>query len=261
VVISLHGEWNSQQYAQSNIGQFKHAVKELPKLSLKGSEKVLDIGSGDGLVTLHIAKNYLPNGQIDGVDKDSSMINFAQSRIEGELSNITFIHSDIMTYETTKKYDVITSFWTLHWLPDYSAVLQKISSLLNQSGKTLLCHIADSNNIAHIINITLEDNEWAQYKETFHEQIFIPSLETIVAAIRKSGLIIEHIEVKKNGEWMPVECFRNNLLSMPRFDFVPKEKREEFFDLFLEEYIAENPLNEEGNVLYWQPVIVLVLRK
>jgi trans-aconitate 2-methyltransferase len=257
----LHAEWNAAEYAKSSSRQFRNAVKELSKLQFSGSETILDVGCGDGKVSLYIAKTCVPQGHLDGLDKDESMINFAESQSKLHAENISFIHADIGHYTSQKQYDMVLSFWTLHWVEDYGAVLNNIAQLLKPGGKALLCHVVEDNPWEKWLRSVQQKQEWLSYSAAYVDVLHQPSLETVLASIRKSELTIEHIEVKKNSEWMPLALLKQNLLSMPLFDFIPVNKRPQFLDEVIAGYISETPLNEQGEILYWLPVVVMVLKK
>jgi len=253
--------WNPKEYEKSNVEQFNYAIKELPKLSLKGNETVLDIGSGDGKVSMHIAKNYLPNGNLTGIDNNKSMVEFAQTT--NKLTNVSFEFGNATIYRSNKTYDVITSFWTLHWTTDYIATLKNIANLLKTGGKTLLCHIikSEQNPLDKIVKQLLELPQWNDYKSSYKTELNEPSIETVIAAIRESHLAIENIEIKKNGAWMPLPLLKQNLLSTPLFNFLPLEKRDKFCSKFLEKVSLESEFNDKGEIFQWLPVIILVLKK
>lgn len=257
----LYAEWNAAEYAQSNSRQVRNAIKELSKINIIGSEVVLDVGCGDGQVSLYIAKTCVPQGQLDGLDKDKTMIDFAESHSRPHAENISFIHGDIGHYTSHKQYDLVVSFWTLHWVEDYDTALNNITQLLKPNGKALICHVVEHNPWEKWLHHVQQKQEWRPYSLTYVNVLHQPSLETVLSAIRKSCLTIEHIEVKKNSEWVPLTLLKQNLLSMPLFDFIPEAKRQQFLDEVIAGYISETPLNEQGNILYWLPVIVMVLKK
>jgi trans-aconitate methyltransferase len=257
----LHAEWNAAEYAQSNSRQVQNAIKELCKINFVGSESVLDVGSGDGKVSLYVAKTCIPQGHLDGLDKDKTMIDFAKSHTSQHAENISFILADIGHYTSQKQYDVVLSFWTLHWVEDYGLALDTIAHLLKPHGKALICHVVEYNPWEKWLHHVRQKQEWLPYNVTYTDALHQPSLETVLAAIRKSQLTIEHIEVKKNSEWVPLSLLKQNLLSMPLFDFIPEAKRQRFLDQVIAGYISETPLNEKGEILYWLPVIAMVLKK
>ena len=70
-------KWNAKDYSKSSAEQEKWAQELISKLKLMGTERVLDIGCGDGKVTAAIA-SHLPKGFVLGIDSSEEMIVFAQ---------------------------------------------------------------------------------------------------------------------------------------------------------------------------------------
>src|SRR5687767_8216782 len=65
--------WNPADYAANSAAQLAWARELITKLKLRGDERVLDVGCGDGKVTAEIAQ-ALPRGEITGVDSSAEMI-------------------------------------------------------------------------------------------------------------------------------------------------------------------------------------------
>src|SRR5580692_5682357 len=114
----VHGDFKPEEYSASNASQFTHAIQELYKLHCTGYENILDVGCGDGKISRYIAQEYIPNGTLVGLDNDYGMIEFARSHARAD--NIEYIHDDIVQYSAPAEYDMIVSFWTLHWVTEYS---------------------------------------------------------------------------------------------------------------------------------------------
>jgi trans-aconitate methyltransferase len=71
-------KWNPEDYYSSWLSEQQKLAQELIlKLAIKGNERVLDIGCGDGTITAEIAKQ-LPNGSVLGIDNSKEMIHFAR---------------------------------------------------------------------------------------------------------------------------------------------------------------------------------------
>ena len=71
-------EWNAAEYERVSGLQAAMAEEVLALLDLEGSERVLDVGCGQGKITAEIAAR-LPRGAILGVDSPHEMIAFASS--------------------------------------------------------------------------------------------------------------------------------------------------------------------------------------
>jgi len=72
-------KWNAEDYYRSSAEQKAWARELILKLALKGNERVLDIGCGDGSTTAEVA-NQLPSGSILGIDNSEEMIHFARKK-------------------------------------------------------------------------------------------------------------------------------------------------------------------------------------
>ena len=59
--------WDSEDYARHSSAQAEWALELIGKLGLRGHEEVLDIGSGDGKVTVTLA-GRVPRGSVLGID-------------------------------------------------------------------------------------------------------------------------------------------------------------------------------------------------
>jgi len=53
--------WDPADYDKSSSAQYKWAMTLIDDLNLKGDERILDIGCGNGKVTAHLA-SLVPNG-------------------------------------------------------------------------------------------------------------------------------------------------------------------------------------------------------
>src|SRR5215468_8208607 len=68
--------WSAADYASNSVVQQAWARELIAKLKLRGDERILDVGCGDGKVTAEIAR-ALPKGTAIGVDASAQMIEFA----------------------------------------------------------------------------------------------------------------------------------------------------------------------------------------
>src|ERR1700735_4669728 len=88
-------EWNAPEYARIAALQEVMAAEALSLLDLRGSERVLDLGCGNGKVTAGIAAR-VPQGSVVGVDASAHMIDFASQQYPPSTqSNLRFKRHDI----------------------------------------------------------------------------------------------------------------------------------------------------------------------
>src|SRR5262245_62922137 len=109
-------EWNASEYHRRSALQKWLADKSLAGLDLAGSERVLDVGCGDGKITAEIAER-LPGGSVVGVDPSTRMIDFARERFLADHANLGFEVGDAARLAYRDAFDLVVSFNALHWVP------------------------------------------------------------------------------------------------------------------------------------------------
>src|SRR5262249_60174888 len=110
-------EWNATEYSQRSGLQKAMAAEVLALLDLEGSERVLDIGCGDGKITAEIAAR-VPQGEVVGVDASRDMIAFASSHFGPTVRpNLRFEVADAPVLPFQNEFNRIVSFHALPWIP------------------------------------------------------------------------------------------------------------------------------------------------
>ncbi len=148
-------KWNPEEYQASSSNQKKWGEELLSKIDfIKGYEKVLDIGCGDGKITAYIAQK-VPQGFVVGIDSSEDMINLAKRNFPSNThSNLVFIVKDAREIDFEEEFDIVFSNACLHWIVDHLPVLEKIKRTLKPSGKIFL-QMGGKGNAAEVIR-TLE---------------------------------------------------------------------------------------------------------
>jgi SAM-dependent methyltransferase len=92
----------------------------------QGTEAALDIGCGNGVSTIRLAPYFK---YVEGSDLGANLIEKARDNYPG----ITFNVSPAETYESDRKFDLITSATSFYWM-DRDVVLQRVKSMLKPGG-------------------------------------------------------------------------------------------------------------------------------
>ncbi len=137
--ISQH--WDPNRY-QENAGFVAVLGKPvLDAVELTGAETVLDLGCGDGALTLEIAKLGC---QVKGVDYSPDQI--AAARERGLDASVM----DGQKLEFDAEFDVVISNATLHWIKDQDAVIGGVWRALRPGGR-FSCEMGGYNNVNKIL--------------------------------------------------------------------------------------------------------------
>ncbi len=100
---------------------------------LKEGMSVLDVGCGTGSISKDIAKIVGKSGKVVGIDNTAVFIESGRQTYDN-VENLNLIHSDLFNYDTSEKFDLITSARTLQWLSNPKDALIKMTSLLKPNG-------------------------------------------------------------------------------------------------------------------------------
>src|SRR5947207_9503446 len=128
-------EWDATEYSRISSLQAAMAQEVLALLDLRGSERILDVGCGEGKVTAEIAAR-VPKGSVVGVDPSHDMITFAQTHFgSAAFANLRFEVGDARSLSFHGEFDLAVSFNALHWIPEQDAALRSIRRALVSGAK------------------------------------------------------------------------------------------------------------------------------
>jgi malonyl-CoA O-methyltransferase len=142
---------NALHYDQFASAQ-KFAAEHLDNLIANNSnqispQRILEIGCGTGLLSQHLV-NRFPNSIIEFLDPAKNMIATCKETLykndlyESIPNNHFFIENTIESYLNEKEfadkeYSLIVSSFTLHWLSDFSTILNKLIDRLQIGGQII----------------------------------------------------------------------------------------------------------------------------
>jgi len=98
-------------------------------------QRVLDIGSGVGDVSMLVARMVGPSGSVLGVELDASSVARARLRVaEAGFKNVSFTASDVAQVSSDAPFDAVVGRFILLFLPDPADVLRKLARLVRPGG-------------------------------------------------------------------------------------------------------------------------------
>ena len=151
--------WEGDHYSQNSDFQYTRALSLLETQTFNGNESILDIGCGDGKISVEIARR-VSNGRVLAVDYSEDMISYARNT--HNLVNLQFEIGDASSITFSREFDIITSFFCLHWVPHKARAMSCIWEALKHEGKAILIMPVRNEQLAHARNSVLERPEWKE---------------------------------------------------------------------------------------------------
>ena len=130
-------DWSGEDYAKLSALQRTMIEEAKSILALAESDRVLDLGCGDGYLT-HWMAHTVPGGYAAGADASRRMIATAQAAQAPTESGPWFVVADARRLPFGERFDVVVSFNALHWVPEQRQVLGQIAAVLRPGGRALI---------------------------------------------------------------------------------------------------------------------------
>jgi len=188
-------EWNAPGYTRIAGLQEAMATEVLALLQLSGTERVLDLGCGNGKVTAQIAAR-VPEGNVIGVDASAEMIAFAaESFPAAQHPNLRFEVSDIRRLRFREEFDLIVSLNALHWIPDQNVALRSIYCAMKRDAVAQLRLVPDGprKSLETVIEETRKSPRWAAYFQDFRDPYLHLTPEQYADVAERNGFRVRHI--------------------------------------------------------------------
>lgn len=126
-------QWLADEYEQANDGQFQEALRALEKTDLYKNNVAgiaADVGCGSGRLAAELAHR---GWSVDATDVSQSMISKTIERCYGLAVNANVCDAKQLVLKPNS-YDLVTSFWMIHWLKDATHTLEQIAAAVKPGG-------------------------------------------------------------------------------------------------------------------------------
>jgi trans-aconitate methyltransferase len=191
-------EWNATDYAQISALQKVMADEALGLLKLEGSERVLDVGCGDGKITAEIAAR-VPRGSVLGIDPSAKMITYAEGHwATNQYPNLQFLVADARTLPFHEEFDLVVSFNALHWVIEQDEALRSIYAAMKPGAAVQLRFVpaGPRKSLEDVIKETRQSPNWAPYFPGFHPPYLHLEPKAYAELSEKIGLNVERENVR-----------------------------------------------------------------
>ena len=177
--------WNPTVYAE--VGAFVPALGAgvLEWLAPQPGERILDLGCGDGQLTLKIAAS---GAQVTGADASPSMVASAKSKgIDAQVHN-----AESLPFHA--EFDAVFSNAALHWVRDQDAMLAGVHRALKPGGR-FVAEMGGQGNIAAIrvaLIAVLEKHGCAGREDGVN---YYPTPQSYAARLATHGFHVQEIQL------------------------------------------------------------------
>lgn len=266
---------NAALYATSNQLQRRDAAialaANMPTMSWKDGEKVLDIGSGSGDVTSSLLFPAIPvTCSLVGIDCSQEMVEFANETFGND--NLNFAHMDIATVDNPRAkfpsgFDKVFSLYCLHWVKNLPKALKNIYDLMVDEGQALMIFLA-SNPIFRMYRVMAQNAKWSPYM--LDAEDFIPVYQDTTdpadefgSMLLKTGFTIRKCEVV---EFSFTFSNQNKLLAAlkavnPFLSRIPEERHSEYLSDCVNTLIQLDTPMHHGNMEARYRLLVAHMKK
>ena len=241
------------------------AQEVLALLDLKGSERILDAGCGDGKITAEIAFRA-PRGSVVGVDPSRDMISFAQSHFSPAMRpNLRFAVADARCLPFQDEFDLVVSFNALHWIPEQDAALGSIHSALISGGRAQLRLVArgERKSLENVAEEIRRTAKWSAYFRDFHDPYLHLTSDEYAAMSERNGFRVLGVNTRDHAWDFGSRAAFSAFTAVGCVEWtrrLPEAERPEFINDVLDRYraVAADSSGEENTFKFYQMDISLL---
>jgi trans-aconitate 2-methyltransferase len=258
-------EWRASDYSRQSGLQQAMAEEQLGLLTLEGTERILDVGCGDGKITAEIAAR-VPRGSVLGVDPSRDMVAFASGHFHPPAQgNLRFEVADVRRLPYREEFDLVVSFNALHWVPEQGGALGSIRAALKPGGQALLRLVPEGHRkcLEYVIEGVRQRSRWAGYFPGFQKPYahFMP--EEYRALAESCGFRVLRLRVEDRAwDFKTREAFvafgRATFVEWTRY--LPESEWQTFITEVLDLYqsVAADSLSEVNTFKFYQMEVALL---
>lgn len=257
-------EWNAPEYARLSALQQAMAEEVLSLLDLRGTERVLDVGCGNGKVTAEIAAR-VPQGFVVGIDPSADMIAFASNHfVPAVNSNLRFEVGDARRLPFRAEFNFVVSFNALHWISDQELALRSIRAATSSDGlaQLRLVPAGKRKSLENVIEETRLSPKWKRYFREFQDPYLHLTPEQYGALAERNGWQVRSIRMQdKSWDFNSRAGFLafGSVTFVEWTKFIPEAERPAFVSDVLDRYqvVASDRPGEEHTFKFYQMDVTL----
>lgn len=245
--------WNAEDYAKHSAGQARWAHELLDDLQLKPNDVVLDVGCGDGKITATIAER-VPQGRVIGIDLSADMVRYTREKYGAQYgSRLQAMQMDAAAISFDAQFTVVFSNATLHWVRNHQRVLAAVSQALLPRGRFVaqMGGHGNSGTMIAAFEAVMQRPQWRKLFQgfvssyTFHHpddyRIWLAQADLQAEEVVLIPKDMVHATSADLAGWLRTAWH-------PYVSPVPQERRDEFIDATVANYLTNSPPDSDGKI-------------
>lgn len=133
--------WDRRFKTQELLGFLDRLI---PKLHLKKGEKILDVGTGTGILIPFLLKAVGSTGHINAIDFSEKMVEICKAKYAYHPNVCIDIERIENLHFPTESFDAITCFGLLPHLENKELALAQMNRVLKNGGRLIIAHALSS---------------------------------------------------------------------------------------------------------------------
>ncbi|MBN2583510.1 MAG: methyltransferase domain-containing protein [Planctomycetes bacterium] len=234
-------EFDGDKYRQASAHQKEWGARLIDELHLTGSERILDLGCGDGALTARLA-DLVPRGSVLGIDASAGMIEAARVHRK---ANLAFSLLDINAIDFADEFDVVFSNATLHWVKDHRRLLANVLRALRAGGVARF-NFAGDGNCGHFIAVVRRIMARPPFAESFRDFAWpwtMPPVDDYERLVAEFAFAETRVWGENADRHFPdvaaMVAWIDQPSIVPFLSHLPEPQRQPFRDAVVEGMIAE----------------------
>jgi trans-aconitate 2-methyltransferase len=238
-------QWDAGLYQNSSSLQFQLGLMAIDKLNPRDPEQILDIGCGNGLISIELAKK-IPMGHVTGIEASTEMfVKAVHNSASLGISNIRFLNMNALDIIFENKFDAVFSNSAIHWIHDLETMYRLIFNALKAGGRIMIqTGLKELNKLVETIIVLLQADRYRSYLAGMTLPWRFLSRDENVEILRNSGFMDIEVEMQRDvHHFKTVNDLSGYLESAPMVPFlslIPDNEKDGFKDMFIQTYLDKN---------------------